>query len=180
MSTIHHIAIAAVAVNLAGCSTMRVSTDYDANANFSGPKTYDWQWGQPKRTGDPRIDNALLDKRIRRAVDDELKAKGFVRDTSGAATYLVFYHAAISKELSVTQVNDYYGYHSSWRGGYVDVDSYDKGTIVLDIVEARSRQMIWRAWAEDTIEEGRTPEQREAKIREAVHKMLEHFPPATK
>lgn len=180
MSKTHHVAMAVLIASLAGCSTLSVTTDFDPKADFSRAKTYDWEWGKQKQTGDPRIDNAILDKRIRHIVDEELKARGYAQDTSGAATYLVGYHAAIRNELSVTHVNDYYGYQSAWQGSYVDVDAYEKGSIILDIVDARSGELIWRGWAEDTVEEGRSPEKSEANIRNAVKKMLERFPPQKK
>ena len=57
---------------LAGCSSVSVTRDYDVDVDFSGFKTYAWQHSEQPQTGNPRIDNDLIDERVRAAVNAEL------------------------------------------------------------------------------------------------------------
>ena len=78
--------------------------------------------------------------------------------------------------LTTSVVNNYHGY--GWmRGPHVYVDEYDEGTLILDIVDASSRAIIWRGMAIDRVDFLASPEDKKETIREAVGKMLELFPP---
>ena len=52
-----------------GCSSMKVTYDYDPGADFSTYRTFDWVAGPQEPTGDRRIDNQLTDIRIRTTVE---------------------------------------------------------------------------------------------------------------
>ena len=57
------------------------------------------------------------------------------------------------------------------------VDQYEEGTLLLDFVSPRDRQLIWRGSAQSRLRDIKTPEKREARVREVVGKILERFPP---
>ncbi len=87
---------------LGGCSTIRVASDTDPSAKFTGYKTYNWVAEAPKKTGDPRIDgNSILASRIRSSVVHQLAAKGYEKRSSGTPDFLVGYHASLEKKTSV-------------------------------------------------------------------------------
>ena len=176
---------------LAACSTLEVTTDHDPGAVFKGMKRYAWLPEPQKKTGDPRIDdNALLAKRIRDAVDDVLAAKGYLLSESDP-DFLVGYHVSLDKRQSVQVLNDYYGYGPGWGYRYGSayrpmgyagppetyVYEYEEGTLILDIVNPANRELMWRGSARDEVHFQSTPEESEARIREAVEAMLERFPP---
>lgn len=186
-------AAAVLAAFVAGCSTMEVTSDHDPQADFSSLARYDWLPEPQKPTGDPRIDdNTLLDRRIRRAVDAELAAKGFEKSPADP-DFLVGYHVSLDTRRSVQVLNAYYGYAPGWGyhygAGYRPyawpgpaetwVYEYEEGTLVLDVVTPGERHLIWRGAARDEVHFKSTPEESEARIREAVARMLERFPPAT-
>jgi hypothetical protein len=60
----------------------------------------------------------------------------------------------------------------------VIITEYEQGTLVLDIVERRSKKLVWRGTARATLLENPTPERSTARINEAVRKILAGFPPA--
>ena len=64
-----------VTASLAGCSGMSVRSDYNPQADFDSYSTYTWLPGPT--TGDPRIDNALVEGRIKAGVDNALAQKGY-------------------------------------------------------------------------------------------------------
>ena len=54
---------------LTGCSPVSVKFDYDANANYSALKTFDWYQGSPKAKGKADgVVNPIMDRRVRRIV----------------------------------------------------------------------------------------------------------------
>lgn len=166
---------------LSGCSTMEIATDFDPQASFAGLKTYDWMPVPEETTEDLAAvsRNSLLEQRVFRAVERELGAKGYVRDSSGKADFLVGYHATLDSKTSVTVLDNYYHYQPyGWsRIPQTYVYEYEEGTLILDIVDAETRRLIWRGSARDEVSFSATPEQKEQKINEAVQRMLLTFPP---
>jgi hypothetical protein len=180
-----------MAALVAGCSSIETSYDYDPKANFAGLKTYEWLKEPQKLTGDPRIDgNTILANRIYEAVDTELAARGF-RKISGDPDFLVAYHVSLDKRRSVQTLNSYYGYGPGWGYGYgasyrpgywagapeTYVYEYEEGTLILDIVNPENKELIWRGSAQDEVHFKSTPEKDQTQLNEAVHKILEKFPP---
>ncbi len=181
--------LAAVTV---GCSSMEISYDYDSKVNFAGLKTYEWLKEPQKPTGDPRIDgNTILKNRIHEAVDTALAGRGFRKVTSDP-DFLVAYHVSLDKRRSVQTLNSYYGYGPGWGYGYgaayrpgywagapeTYVYEYEEGTLILDVVNPENKELIWRGSAQDEVHFKSTPEKDQTQLNEAVHKMLQKFPPS--
>ncbi len=171
-----------VALALAGCAAIEVSSDWKPDADFS--RLHAWAWLPQARpvSGDPRLDSALLDARIRSAVEGELGARGLAKVGEAHADFLVAYHIALERRIEATTIDDYYGgvgYRHWSRPGYSHtyVFELEVGTLMLDVLDPRSRELIWRGTAKAEIVPDAAPEQREARIREAVRRMLERFPP---
>ncbi len=57
------------------------------------------------------------------------------------------------------------------------MNEYEEGTLLLDFLHPESHQLFWRGSASALISENVTPEERQAKVRAAVEKILERFPP---
>ena len=57
--------------------------------------------------------------------------------------------------------------------------NYEQGTLVVDIVDARSNRVVWRGWAQDSVEGVIDNQDRmERQFDEAVTRMLKQFPRA--
>ena len=75
-----------------------------------------------------------------------------------------------------------YGYGGYGYGGYGGhggyyVREYVQGTLVLDIVDADTNEVIWRGWAIDSLDLNPEPEKVQMYVDQAVEKILERFPP---
>src|SRR5579863_4502073 len=90
MKLIHLTAL--VSLGVAAAFAQAVQFDYDRSANFNGYKTYQWVDYKEVQVGDE-----LLDRDIKRAVDEQLAGKGLRRVDSGG-DLLVGYQAGISQE----------------------------------------------------------------------------------
>lgn len=154
---------------LFSCSPISVHTDYDREVDFSGYQTFQWMpYPKDSKNAVPR--SSLLDKRIRRAVEQELESKGYVIRERGRADALLAYHVAVRRKVDVSHVQ--YGYW--WRRRATYVTRYKEGTIVLDIVDPKRKELMWRGTAAGVVG---SPEESAERIRNSVTKMLEKYPP---
>ena len=165
---------------LAACMNIQVETDYDTSADFGSLRTWDW-WPEMGVADDPRI-SGLVDERVREALEAELPARGFAMATSSPDFYVV-YHAVIEQKADVKEFGRRYRYTGGfgrYGGGWrrsTYVDEYELGTLVVDVIRARDRALLWRGTASARIHERDSTARREQRIREAVEQMLERFPP---
>jgi len=176
--------IAVLALLLAACSSVQVSTDYDPGTDFTVLKTYAWLARKAGATGDPRTDSTLLNERIRNAVEAQLAERGFEKVASARADFLVAYHTGVQRKIDVDTVYRGYGYGAGnwgWGAGHdTMVYEYDQGTLLLDFLDPKAHRLLWRGSASAVVSEHSKPEERTALINEAVAKLLDRFPPPVK
>jgi len=55
--------------------------------------------------------------------------------------------------------------------------TYDEGTLILDFIDAKTKQPIWRGSAKADVRFNNSPEQKRNKVNQAVTEMLKTFPP---
>ena len=166
---------------LPGCSTFRVTTDYDPEANFQELKSYAWLAKIRKPSDDPRLHNSLVDGRVRAAVDRELAAKGYSKAGTSSADFLVTYYLGLEKKINIHTIHSSYGYgYRGWYGGYGGatlVDQYEEGSLLLDILDSEGGDLLWRGTARARVRSSNSPEERQRRINNAVAEILSRFPP---
>jgi hypothetical protein len=175
------VALLVATVAVGGCSTVKVQTDYDPGADFARLQSYAWLPDPRPPTGDPRIDSTLLDSRIRSAVDSQLATRGFRQVSPDQADFLVAYHVALETKLDVDTIHHGYGYgRGRWYGGVstsTRVSEYEQGTLLLDFVDPKTRQLLWRGSASARLRSKSSPEKSQERVNQAVAAMLKRFPP---
>ena len=161
------------ALTLTGCAATSVSSYLARNADLTRYHTYDWAPADRFETGDPRLDNnPFFQERVQTAVEKQLATRGFERVTAGTPQLLLHYHANVKQRLSANSADQKYGYCDECTP-YV----YDAGTLVIDFVDARTNKLVWRGWAEGSID-GAIDNQRwmEEQIDKAVGRILTELP----
>ncbi|HEU4365011.1 MAG TPA: DUF4136 domain-containing protein, partial [Candidatus Krumholzibacteria bacterium] len=115
--------------------------------------------------------------RIRAAVDAALTARGLAANET-APDVLVVYHSGLKDKVDITDWGySYSGTYWGWAGRDIDAQNYTEGTLIVDLVDASSRQLVWRGSATGVVDPARTPEERERAVREIVAKMFDKYPP---
>ncbi len=163
---------------LLGCSGYSVNYDYDVTASFGRYRTFDY-YTTKKGTGGT---TSLMDKRVRAAVEKELQAKGFAMETRSDPDFLVTYYPVVKdrKVRTTTRVGVGWGYRPVY--GRVEtttsqVKHYKEGTIVIEIVDFKSNQMIWQGAAVGALTGLASPDDADEVVPKAVRDILAKFPP---
>jgi Domain of unknown function (DUF4136) len=153
----------------------RVRTDFDPRAPFPNYKTF--MWIRP-----PRIQtDPFMEPRLMEAVNAALTAKGWQLVTEGADVGLVAHVATHERHTLETFYDGFgggWGWHH-WGAGfgtaYTTDQPYEVGTLVLDMFDTHTKQLVWRGLATDTLSE--KPDKDTKKLNKAVDKLFKDFPP---
>jgi hypothetical protein len=163
---------------LAGtASAQQVKTDYDRSANFAQYKTYSWEH---VKTKDP-----LDVDRIKNDVNAALSAKGWTQVASGGDVCII----ALQMTRNQQTLNTFYdGFGGGWGyrrfggggfGGFGDAttttETYKVGTLVVDLFDAKTKQLLWRGSASDTLSNNSNTNIKN--LNKGVEKMFKQFPP---
>ena len=163
--------IALLCLSAAG-SDQEVHFDYDRSTNFNAYRTYRWIDQTPVQIG-----VQLLDRDIKRAVDEQLAGKGLRRVDSGG-DLLVSYHAAISGE---TQFDGFGGWGPPWLGNWGDTrvttSTIDIGTLTIGLFDPANKQLVWRGAASKTLDINRDPDRNYRTLEKAMGKLFKNYPP---
>jgi hypothetical protein len=149
-----------------------IQTDFDHQANFSQYKTYSWQ--------EIKASNSLWGDRIKEAVNAQLGSKGWIQVDSGGNVVIV---AIKTTQTERTLQTFYDGMGGGWRwrgfGGFGESTTteqdYKEGTLVVDMYDASTKQLIWRGSAEEMLSD--KAEKNEKSLDKGVAKMFKSFPP---
>ncbi|GIU42495.1 DUF4136 domain-containing protein [Shewanella algidipiscicola] len=179
-----NIIVLAVALALSACSTMKSSSDYDPKVNFNQIKSYAWI---DKKSDDTTYHlDGLMDQRVRNAVESQLQLKGITKTSAEQADVLVNYFTKVDKKIDVDTFNTNFGYNPYYGPGWAwggnmhtqtTVREYEVGTLVVDLVDRASGQLIWRGSVADTVRDKSTPEERIEVVNQAIAEVMTHYPP---
>lgn len=160
---------------LSACAgSLKVNSDYDHSINFSSFKTYNFLKVE--------MPNSLWNQRTIDAIDSALSLKGWKRVESGEDVGIV----ALGTTKNEQDINTFYsGFGPSWGWGYrgwggmgtatTTVSTYKVGTLIVDLFDGKTKQIMWRGTASDTIEG--SPEKNQQKLNNAVRTLFKDFPP---
>jgi hypothetical protein len=151
----------------------QVKTDYDRSADFTQYKTFSWE--------NVHTQNPLWVDRIKSAVNSALAAKGWTLVDSGGSVSIM----ALEMNQTHQTLDTYYdGFGGGWGwrrwggGGFGDAttttSTYTVGTLVVDLFDSKTKALIWRGSASDTLSD--KSDKNIKHLDKAVDKLFEHFP----
>jgi hypothetical protein len=159
-----------------GCTTARVSSDFDRSARFEGYHTYAWL---PRAHDGGR--HPLFARFARESIDAELAQKGFVLAADpSTADFEVDFTLGAHDRLDVSTYPALYRGPWGWGHGYygeaIDVRQYREGTLTIDIFDGRTHQPVWTGRATKEITHA-DQVRSDGPIRSAAAAVLAKFPP---
>ncbi len=173
-----------LAVLVTACSSTKTSWDYDPKIDFNRYTNYAWVESEAEQA-EYHLDG-LMAQRVKDAVNRELAAKGFKLVPQEQAGLLVNYFTKIDKKIDVDTFNTDFGYNPYYAPGWAwgsrihtetRVREYEVGTLIVDMIDSQSKQLVWRGSLADTIREKNSPQERIEVINRSVAKILMNYPP---
>jgi len=162
------------------CSSIKVSYDYDKNADFSKYHTYQYTHESLSIPVD-----ALNRDRLINAVDAQMQKRGYTQADPGDVLIDLEVKAEQKVDVSATTSGAYGGYgygygHYGYGGGFtttqVNYDEYVEGTLFINIVDNAQQKLVWQGRGTKTLAENVSPEQREKNINYAVENIFYKYP----
>jgi hypothetical protein len=156
------------------CAPVRVSSHVAHDLDFSKYHTFAWGAADAFPAGDPRLDrDPFFVDHLEGAVEKQLVRKGLAR-ADARPDLLFHYHAVINRRMDVDQIDREHGY---LRADPAGVFEYESGTLVIDVVDARTDRVVWRGWAEHSVDDILASRDRMAStIDQTVERVMARFP----
>ena len=167
-------------VGLASCSPIKVATDYDTAVDFNQFKTFAFY-----KTGIDKADISSLDKkRVLRAIETELVARGFIK--SEKPDMLVSIFTKSRRQVNINQNNNFgYGYGFGWgwnpwmmngTNNNININEYTEGTLFIDFIDKNKKELIWQGIGTGALKMSNV-EKKEERISLFVKEIISRFPP---
>lgn len=176
--------VLALLIILSSCSSVKVATDYDTKANFNNYKTFAFY-----KTGIDQAEISDLDKRrILRAIEAELLAKGFTKSANPDILVSLF----TKSQQRVDVYNNNWGFGGFGWGGFggwgfggfgpgwgwnqqPNVSTSIEGHLYIDLIDANKKELVWQGMGTGFL--SRNMKKKEARIKEFVTEIMEEYPP---
>ena len=174
--------VALLALGVAGCAP-RIYTEQDDQASFGGYHSYAWVAPTPgKNVNDPILDSQILEGRVHRAVATEFKNRGFDEVAAEAnPDFIVTYHTSNKEKIEGSGASFSFGFVDAFPHGFGavavpvggDVQSREEGTLMLDVIDGKSKRLVWRGWTKGWVSQDSYTDEA---VKSAVQQILAKFP----
>jgi hypothetical protein len=148
------------------CSTMTTSVDYDHTVNWSQFHTF-------QIVGGTQSPDTFTQKRIEDGITSALTSKGWQAVTSNPDV-TVSPHVVLSaeKQWNATSTG---GFRRMGGGmGQATQTEVPIGTIVVNMTNAKTGELIWRGMSQDQVSGGGSDN---GKVQQAMQELFKNFPP---
>ena len=165
-------------VLFSSCNSVKVVADYDSKADFNSYKTFAFY--------KPGIDKATISdldkKRVLRAIESELLAKGFMKAEN--PDMLVSFFTKSRERVNVNQNNNTgFGWGFGWNpwmmngmNNNINVSQFTEGTLFVDFIDAKKKELVWQGIGTGALKIDNR-ENKDARIKEFVKEIISKFPP---
>ena len=175
MPALRHAALALLLALAVACSQFDVHTYRDPSADVTQFRSWDWLPEELLAPADQRLPDRYLDRKLRDA-ERVLRAKGYVRAAGASPDFFLNYRLTTVDRTS-PQPPYRYGLGAWWPEREARArDSHDVGTLLLDVVSAQTRALVWRGTASARLLPHASLEKSARRTELVVEHVLEDFP----
>lgn len=178
-----------ISLLLSGCaSTPQVTTDFNPSYNFANLKTFSVQDAKADNKENILI-SPFTFNHIHDLLNTELAKRYQSVSEEKSADFVVTYHVVMEEKLDPRVYDDLYGFGYWGRGprypspffarpAYsTSLNVYSQGSLIIDMVDTKTNQPIWRGVSEKRLSKGLTPQQQREVLAGALLEVLAQFPP---
>jgi hypothetical protein len=157
---------------LAGSSTPAQDVHSDAMPGVNFAKYHTYKWVPIEGGSHP---NQIADAQIKAAIDAQLATKGLTKTDDDKADLYIGYQTAVDKEK---QWNAYSMGGARFGGmGTATSSTISNGTLVLDMYDPTTKQLVWTGQATKTLNPSQNQEKNQKNLDKAMQKLLKNYPP---
>lgn len=164
-----------------GCSSVKVTHDFDPAFSFDNVQTYAIVHKSQEHG------NTLTDDRIKTGIDTQLRNKGYTKAGQKNANIYVLFHTNVQNKTKIIQDYQYvgitpyryglgYGYGGMMAVPVTRTYNYDEGKLIIDILDAKDKKIVWRGVATDSLKDHKTPEKRVEYINNVMTSIFQTLP----
>ncbi len=171
-------------LGLTGCSMVQRGYDFDPGVDFS--RYHSFAVRETVGGDDGLADEPLRRKRLITAVKRALLARGFVEAGPAGSDFFVKLHSRLRRRQELREVHiGFFSYFDPWWGSYempVEVETVEEEMVIIDFVDARTGEVIWRGTGIGLPSSGTTGDKLrlQADLDREIARILENFPPPDK
>ncbi|GAB4030661.1 DUF4136 domain-containing protein [Spirosoma jeollabukense] len=176
-----------------GCSP-RVTVDSNSRVDFSKYKTFTWMDSDVKAGQNPVFYNQLATQGVENTMSSVLQQKGLSQNEANPDLLIGYHFFVEDKTRTVanpTSPSPFYGPYLGWgRWGYrgwgpgwwgwggtqYTQEKYKEGTLVVDMVDARTHKLVWRGAVENAVAD---PARITAQLTKEAERIVSKFPERT-
>jgi len=183
-----------VLISLPSCYAPQVYSDYNRSVDFRQYKSFAWI---PRSDSFHNYfyDNQFIEKNIMHLANTEMLNRGCNIDTLEPDLLLEYYLTSQKKTYTVNNpgympnygynspynnpygynnYNNPYGYNNPYNGGYNQQQvEYLEGTLLINVIDRRTNELIWRGWSISSIY---NEAQVESELPSEIHKIFNKYP----
>jgi len=173
---------------LASCSSTKITADYDKSVDFTKYKTFEY-YGWAKESD--KLINGIDKVRIEDAFANEFYARGLSYVKTGGDLIVTLFIVIEQKTQQTAHTTNMGGGYGGYYGGYygygpgygwgpsysstsVSTYNYAVGTLVCDVFDKSTEQLIWEGIASKTIDEN--PATRDRNIPKIIEYLMKKYP----
>ena len=174
-SALLRISVVLVATFLASVAAKGQDVKYNFMPGTDFSKYHTYKWVAIEGASHP---NQIMDQEIKQAVDSQLASKGLTKTDSDKADLYVGYQIAVDQERQWNA----WGTGRGFGGGMGSATSstISIGTLVLDMYDPGTKQLVWTGNATKTIDPSSNQEKNMKNLNKAMAKLLKNYPPKQK
>jgi hypothetical protein len=143
-------------------------TDIDRSADFYNYRTY--AWGEPTaKVNNPVYNSELISKNIKNAIGQEFAKRG-IKFNPENPDFVVSYQTFTEEKREVRNRGPYgygpyfplrfypyyfgwgWGFPYAWGGGFPEETNYTEGTLIIDITDNKTNELVWRGTVKGNVE----------------------------
>lgn len=170
--------VAVVSLQNACSPITKVYSEEEPGINLYKYTTYSWLNNLTVAEGNsgPTWLSERAEQKIRNSVENEMRRYGF-SVCEEVPDLMLHYHVVVKNEVFF--IRDWWCDEETWsrygRCNRIRPVNYQEGTLILDLIDAKTGVQVWRGAAVGVLEHI-APEQADARIEEAVRLIFTKFP----
>jgi len=166
LRTIAMAGLLAVALAAVGACAPRVNVDYNYDPNVDFFEIGSFTWGGIESS---QMLSGFDVRRMENALREEFVLQGYQQRIRGDILVVAYLGVVPGRKQGLEYSHGLYWTETT--------KTVQLGTLVLDVIDARTNRLIWRGTAQGKVEENATPEKRDRNIRRVARKIVSEFPP---